>query len=135
MEAVDKIIVPLNFGNAHWACGCINIRDRRVEYWDSLGGGRTGVVDALLRYSSGTLGYSRVLEGHYMGTQGVLLRGAGVLEAYPAGTPRTYGTMGCERVLKGYLGYSTCCGGRAGAGAIRRAKVPRMRTALVPSLL
>jgi hypothetical protein len=112
MEDTDKIIVPINFGNAHWACGsrplfcllvcfvvllvcwfvacvclcvslfacvvcsvgrsvgrsvvccvpvvaylllgsfrcgCINIRDRTVEYWDSMAAGRNAVLDVLAR--------------------------------------------------------------------------------------
>ncbi|KAJ3183489.1 Smt3-specific protease [Geranomyces variabilis] len=33
---IDKVIAPLHFGN-HWACGVINMRDKRIEYYDSLG--------------------------------------------------------------------------------------------------
>ncbi|KAJ3152501.1 SUMO1 sentrin specific peptidase 1 [Geranomyces variabilis] len=33
---LDKVIAPLHLGN-HWTCGVINMRDKRFEYYDSLG--------------------------------------------------------------------------------------------------
>ncbi|KAG8969246.1 Smt3-specific protease [Tulasnella sp. 419] len=33
----DIIIIPVNRGNAHWACAAINFKKRRIEYYDSLG--------------------------------------------------------------------------------------------------
>lgn len=35
--AKDKIIVPINLGNQHWVCAAINIKEKRFEYYDSLG--------------------------------------------------------------------------------------------------
>lgn len=32
----DKIIFPINLGNTHWATGCIDLREKRIEYYDSL---------------------------------------------------------------------------------------------------
>jgi sentrin-specific protease 1 len=35
--ALDKIIVPVHLGT-HWCLAVINMRKKRVEYYDSLGG-------------------------------------------------------------------------------------------------
>lgn len=32
----DIVIFPINHNNMHWACGAINIKDKRFEYYDSL---------------------------------------------------------------------------------------------------
>lgn len=32
------VIFPLNLGNMHWVCAAINLRQKRFEYFDSLGG-------------------------------------------------------------------------------------------------
>ncbi|ETO13235.1 peptidase [Reticulomyxa filosa] len=32
-----KVIFPINIDNTHWACGCLNIRDKRLELYDSMG--------------------------------------------------------------------------------------------------
>ena len=32
----DKMIFPVNVGGIHWACGCINFRERTLELYDSL---------------------------------------------------------------------------------------------------
>lgn len=34
----DMIIFPININNSHWTCAAVNIRDKRFEYYDSLGG-------------------------------------------------------------------------------------------------
>ena len=35
---LDKIIFPVHIGGVHWCCGCINIRDKKIEYYDSMNG-------------------------------------------------------------------------------------------------
>ena len=35
--SLDKVIVPVHLGS-HWCLAVINIRDKRFEYYDSLGG-------------------------------------------------------------------------------------------------
>eukprot|EP01084_Bolivina_argentea_P257973 434732_1 len=35
---MDKIIFPINISNVHWCCGCINIKDKQFEYYDSMHG-------------------------------------------------------------------------------------------------
>lgn len=35
--AKDRIIVPINLGNAHWVCAAINPAQKRFEYYDSMG--------------------------------------------------------------------------------------------------
>jgi len=34
----DKILVPINVNNTHWVLACINIRDKRFEFYDSMNG-------------------------------------------------------------------------------------------------
>ncbi|EPQ28837.1 uncharacterized protein PFL1_03640 [Pseudozyma flocculosa PF-1] len=33
----DIVLFPINLGNSHWVCGAINFRERRFEYYDSMG--------------------------------------------------------------------------------------------------
>ncbi|KAK9375790.1 uncharacterized protein V1513DRAFT_441990 [Lipomyces chichibuensis] len=39
LSNTDYIFVPINVHNAHWCVSVINIKRRRFEYYDSLGGG------------------------------------------------------------------------------------------------
>lgn len=32
----DRIVFPINHNNTHWTSGCINFKDKRIEYFDSL---------------------------------------------------------------------------------------------------
>lgn len=32
----DRVLLPINMGNAHWVCAVINMRDCRFEYYDSM---------------------------------------------------------------------------------------------------
>lgn len=34
--AKDKVVFPVNLGNSHWVTGCIDMRNRRIEYYDSM---------------------------------------------------------------------------------------------------
>lgn len=45
----DKIIVPIH-QPAHWTMAVINLRDQQLEYYDSLGGADSEVLDLLSRY-------------------------------------------------------------------------------------
>jgi sentrin-specific protease 1 len=48
--ACRLLLVPLNFGNSHWALGVIDMATKRIELWDSLNGGGNGrVARTLLR--------------------------------------------------------------------------------------
>jgi sentrin-specific protease 1 len=38
---VDRFLVPVNKGGFHWVLGVVNIREKRIEYYDSMG--REGV--------------------------------------------------------------------------------------------
>ena len=35
--ACDAVLMPINLGNAHWVCACINVRQKRFEFYDSMG--------------------------------------------------------------------------------------------------
>ncbi|OLL25386.1 Ubiquitin-like-specific protease 1 [Neolecta irregularis DAH-3] len=46
---MDFIIVPVHL-SVHWCLSVINFRDKRFEYWDSLGGGGNEVFESLRDY-------------------------------------------------------------------------------------
>jgi sentrin-specific protease 1 len=46
----DCIVVPINIGNSHWTWACIFPKRRRIEYYDSFGGGGQRYCKALLRF-------------------------------------------------------------------------------------
>lgn len=46
----DMMLVPINQGNVHWTLGVINFRDKRVEYYDSMGGTNETVLKNLLQW-------------------------------------------------------------------------------------
>jgi hypothetical protein len=46
----DIIILPVNLGNAHWVCAAINIREKRFEYYDSMGNPDKGVMKVRLHH-------------------------------------------------------------------------------------
>ncbi|GAA5826165.1 hypothetical protein JCM11251_007190 [Rhodosporidiobolus azoricus] len=46
----DIIIVPINQGGNHWVCAAVNLKEKRFEYYDSLGKARGTVYAALRRW-------------------------------------------------------------------------------------
>jgi sentrin-specific protease 1 len=46
----DMFIVPVNAGASHWFCAVVNLRDRRIECFDSFNADHTDVMGALRRY-------------------------------------------------------------------------------------
>lgn len=49
--ALDLILVPINTANTHWTLGVINVKERRVEHYDSMGGaGSEIILGHLLRW-------------------------------------------------------------------------------------
>lgn len=47
---LDKVFAPIHVGNNHWCCGVINVRDKRFEYYDSLGGRNPACLKSLRKY-------------------------------------------------------------------------------------
>lgn len=41
----DIILFPININNVHWTCGAINLKDKRFEYYDSMGSQRKDVYN------------------------------------------------------------------------------------------
>ena len=37
LDRVDRILVPVNIHDTHWACALIDLADRRLKYYDSMG--------------------------------------------------------------------------------------------------
>jgi sentrin-specific protease 1 len=48
--AVELIFVPINHNQTHWCMACINVAERRFEYYDSMGGQGHNVLEVLRRY-------------------------------------------------------------------------------------
>ncbi|TIC17188.1 cysteine proteinase [Wallemia mellicola] len=46
----DIIIFPINRGQSHWVCGAINMRKKRFEMYDSMGGGTKYVYQKMREY-------------------------------------------------------------------------------------
>ena len=44
----DIIIIPVNHSNMHWCCSAVNIKEKRFEYYDSLGRPRDFVYQVRL---------------------------------------------------------------------------------------
>lgn len=51
--AKDAILIPVNMGNAHWTFACVNMRRKRIEFYDSMGGARNKVY--MVRLFSGQI--------------------------------------------------------------------------------
>ncbi|KAK9454325.1 hypothetical protein V1511DRAFT_501700 [Dipodascopsis uninucleata] len=50
LDQTDYIFVPINVHNTHWCVSIINLKNRRFEYYDSLGGGAGDAFDHLRQY-------------------------------------------------------------------------------------
>ena len=48
--AFDRVLVPINRGNTHWALAVIDMVEHTVAYYDSLGGSGEDVLANLIRY-------------------------------------------------------------------------------------
>lgn len=48
--ALDKIIFPVNVGGVHWTCAVAFMQEKRIQFYDSMGGGGQRYVNGLLRY-------------------------------------------------------------------------------------
>lgn len=46
----DIVLIPCNLGNSHWTCAAINFRDKRIEYYDSMGMDRPSIRHSLRSY-------------------------------------------------------------------------------------
>ena len=48
---LDMLVIPINQHNMHWTLGVVNLRDKRVEHYDSFGGSQSGqILDNLLKW-------------------------------------------------------------------------------------
>ncbi|KAG5187120.1 hypothetical protein JKP88DRAFT_307968 [Tribonema minus] len=47
---LDKVIMPANVGNMHWCLAVIYVQERRIQYYDSMGGRGTTFLNALERW-------------------------------------------------------------------------------------
>ena len=32
----DRLVIPVNLGNQHWVCVVVHLKEKRIEYADSL---------------------------------------------------------------------------------------------------
>ena len=47
---LNKVFVPFNLSNVHWACVVIFMQERRIQFYDSMGGGGMYYMRAILQY-------------------------------------------------------------------------------------
>eukprot|EP00548_Thalassiothrix_antarctica_P018930 CAMPEP_0194187994 /NCGR_PEP_ID=MMETSP0154-20130528/53139_1 /TAXON_ID=1049557 /ORGANISM="Thalassiothrix antarctica, Strain L6-D1" /LENGTH=524 /DNA_ID=CAMNT_0038908091 /DNA_START=51 /DNA_END=1625 /DNA_ORIENTATION=- len=48
--ALNKVLFPINQGNAHWVCAVIYMKDKRIQMYDSLGGSGKMYLEYLFQY-------------------------------------------------------------------------------------
>lgn len=48
--SLDKVFCPINIHNTHWTMAVIFVQERRVQYFDSMGGAGRRYVDGLFRW-------------------------------------------------------------------------------------
>ena len=46
----DLVLIPINRGQSHWICSCINFKKKRIEIYDSMGGGQLYIFKMLRNY-------------------------------------------------------------------------------------
>ena len=34
---MDRVLIPINKGGFHWILACVNVKEKRIEYYDSMG--------------------------------------------------------------------------------------------------
>ncbi|ETO25259.1 Ulp1 protease [Reticulomyxa filosa] len=47
---LHKVIIPINMSNTHWVCACINIAEKRFEFYDSMGSDGKQFYEIFKRY-------------------------------------------------------------------------------------
>jgi sentrin-specific protease 1 len=47
---LDKIICPVNLGNTHWCCAVIFMNDKKIQFYDSMGGSGRHYINGLFQY-------------------------------------------------------------------------------------
>ncbi len=47
---MDKIFIPVNINNNHWACVVIFFQEERIQYYDSLGWEGVNYMKAVFQY-------------------------------------------------------------------------------------
>lgn len=47
---MDKIFFPVNQGNAHWTLAVAFVQERRIQFYDSMGGSGRQYLEDLVRY-------------------------------------------------------------------------------------
>jgi sentrin-specific protease 1 len=48
--ALGKIFIPINVNRSHWTCAVIFVEEKRIQYYDSMGGNGGFYTKALLQY-------------------------------------------------------------------------------------
>jgi len=47
---LDKVMVPVNISGMHWCLVVIFVQEKRIQFYDSMGGGGTRYLDGLMKY-------------------------------------------------------------------------------------
>lgn len=47
---LDKVIVPVNISGMHWCLVVISVQEKKIQFYDSMGGGGKRYLDGLMQY-------------------------------------------------------------------------------------
>jgi hypothetical protein len=47
---LDKIFIPINQASSHWVCTVIYVQEKRIQFYDSMGGDGKTYLDTIFRY-------------------------------------------------------------------------------------
>jgi len=48
--ALDKLVIPVNITNSHWCLCVAHVKEKRIQYYDSQGGGGAHYCEGLKRF-------------------------------------------------------------------------------------
>lgn len=84
--ALDRLLVPINLGNVHWVCAVVDLKRKRIEYYDSMTdrGQRHDAFEHLLGY----------LHSEHKEKKGSTFDDEGWEEAFSANSPKQ--DNGCD---------------------------------------
>jgi len=48
--SMDRVFIPINLNNTHWVLAVVDITQKEIHYYDSMSGGGTKYLDAILKW-------------------------------------------------------------------------------------
>eukprot|EP00586_Coscinodiscus_wailesii_P005449 CAMPEP_0172486486 /NCGR_PEP_ID=MMETSP1066-20121228/15077_1 /TAXON_ID=671091 /ORGANISM="Coscinodiscus wailesii, Strain CCMP2513" /LENGTH=526 /DNA_ID=CAMNT_0013252475 /DNA_START=10 /DNA_END=1590 /DNA_ORIENTATION=+ len=62
---LDKIFFPVNLGNMHWCLAAIFMQEKKIQYYDSMGGAGKYYIDSLFEYLKDEMKDKKKIDGHW----------------------------------------------------------------------